>query len=68
MRYVLALLAASSLWAQALWIRSVPDQVWKAPEAARGYEGWALDLVVGPSAHNTCKPVALEITLKAKGK
>lgn len=68
MRYLLALLIASSLWGQALWIRSVPDQVWKAPEAGRGYEGWALDLAVGPSALSALKPAALEIILMAKGK
>jgi biotin carboxyl carrier protein len=42
--------------------------VWKAPEASRGYEGWALDLVVGPGSRKGLKARSLEITLLAKGK
>jgi hypothetical protein len=68
MRLSLALLFAVSLWGQDVWIKAVPDRVWKAPEAARGYEGWTLDLVVGPSDRKALKPRSLEIRLTASGK
>ncbi|HJV21649.1 MAG TPA: M23 family metallopeptidase [Holophagaceae bacterium] len=68
MSIALLLLACLPLVAQDPWLRAVPDRVWKAPEAGRGYEGWALDLVVGPGARAGLKPVALEVTLTAGGK
>jgi murein DD-endopeptidase MepM/ murein hydrolase activator NlpD len=59
---------AAVLCAETPWIRTVPERVWKVPEASRGYEGWALDLVAGPAAHAGLKARSLEITLLAAGK
>lgn len=67
-RLVLSALLAASLLGQEAWIRSVPDHVWKSPEAARGYEGWAMDLVVGPGSRKGLKVGSLEISLTAAGK
>lgn len=68
MRWACLLVLTTFLGAEAPWIRSVPERVWKAPEASRGYEGWALDLVVGPGSHEGLKARSLEITLLTKGK
>lgn len=68
MRFAFILLFATILWAEAPWIRSVPERVWKAPEAGRGYEGWALDLVVGPGVRSGMQAKSLEITLVSAGK
>jgi hypothetical protein len=53
--------------AQEPWLRAVPERVWKAPEAGKAYEGWALDLVVGPEAKSGLKPIGLEISLTSAG-
>lgn len=65
---LLGALLAGGLGAQEPWVRPVPEQVWKAPKAGQGYEGFAVDLVVGPGGGSPLRPLALEMTLLAGGK
>ncbi|MBI4912289.1 MAG: M23 family metallopeptidase [Acidobacteria bacterium] len=50
--------------AEPAWLRPVPERVHKAQEGTRpGYEGWVVDLVVGPGNLVGIRPRALEATL-----